>query len=445
MKTYFIPLSVLLFSATAAAQPDYPEAPAPAGNIVQAEYFFDTDPGFGNGKLIAITPAVNINALSFQADLTGLSNGFHRLYIRTKDATGHWSFTNNDLFDNFILPAYSVAPPAPRNMVAAEYYVDADPGYGNGIPLTLPPAQDLNNANIAINVTGLPPGTHRLYIRTRDADGRWSLINMSVFDNSLTVPYPTTPIPAPPIGEMEYYFDTDPGFGNGTAINFTPGIDITNLSVNISLNSLSPGEHTLFIRSRQNPWSLSAYADFMYGSSLPVNWLYVQGAIRDNKAAIDWATVQESNTHSFIIEHSVNGSEFTDAGTLPAKGNSEVTQRYQFLHHGLQPGMNYYRIRQTDKDGKYTWSKTVTLFYRHGQQTTIIAPNPVHDVLHIVEAGQGPEKIELFDLGGRLVLSQGKAPVQPVYSINVSALKPGQYIVKIYYRHGQQVHAIIKQ
>ena len=58
-----------------------------AQNIVQVEHFFDTDPGYGNGTDVPITPGQNITA-DFVADLGGLGNGFHILYVRAKWAPG---------------------------------------------------------------------------------------------------------------------------------------------------------------------------------------------------------------------------------------------------------------------------------------------------------------------------------------------------------------------
>src|SRR3982750_2523448 len=79
---------------------------------------------------------------------------------------------------------YPVAPTAPGNITAIEYFIDAAPGFGNGTPLTgFSASQDINGFAGTVNLTGIPSGFHRIFFRTRDANGRWGLANNSFFDN----------------------------------------------------------------------------------------------------------------------------------------------------------------------------------------------------------------------------------------------------------------------
>ena len=57
-------------------------------NITNVEYFFDTDPGFGLGGNISVTPAPNLNNLQFTIPLSSISAGFHSFYVRAKDENG---------------------------------------------------------------------------------------------------------------------------------------------------------------------------------------------------------------------------------------------------------------------------------------------------------------------------------------------------------------------
>ena len=66
-----------------------------AQNVTQVEYFFDSDPGFGNGTQVTVTPSTNIVSLAFNANVASLSNGMHMLFVRSKDANGAWSITNS--------------------------------------------------------------------------------------------------------------------------------------------------------------------------------------------------------------------------------------------------------------------------------------------------------------------------------------------------------------
>src|SRR5206468_37738 len=154
------------------------------------------------------------------------------------------------IFDNSASLPYPVATPPVTNMVQLEYFIDNhDLGFGNCTQIAFTPGTDLSNLNANINVTGLLPGVHHLHIRGKDANGKWSLTNFAVFDNSAAYVYPPSPVAAPPVAIMEYYIDSDPGFGHGTAIPFTPATDINNLSVAINTTGLTSGNHKLYIRS----------------------------------------------------------------------------------------------------------------------------------------------------------------------------------------------------
>lgn len=428
------------------AQPDYPVAPAPVTNLNLAEYFFDTDPGNGNGIPVALPVSTQTSSFSFSASLNGITSGFHRIYLRSRNVNGVWSHANNTFFDNYFVPPYALPPSPGGNITALEYFIDTDPGFGNGTQLMAGSTQDIIGQPIIINVTGLSSGVHRVYIRSRDIMGKWSLVHFGIFDNSFATPYPAAPTAAPPIGELEYYIDADPGFGNGAAVSFTPGTDISNLSVNIPLNSITAGPHTIYIRSRQNPWSLSAYAEFVYASVLPVSWLYVKGEIKNEQALISWGTANEDNTDKFLVEHSTDGRIFTTIGERAAAGNSSSSRQYSFTHAGIVRGLNHYRIRQLDKNGKYSYSKVILLLNRQNLPETIIAPNPVQDILHIAEPlTRLVRKIEICDMGGRVLISKNIGVTGTVFSIQTTSLVNGTYLLKIFYEATSNSFIIVKK
>ncbi|HKO81726.1 MAG TPA: T9SS type A sorting domain-containing protein [Chitinophagaceae bacterium] len=527
MKKYITLFCIVIASVAAMAQPDYPTAPPSPVNLTRLEYFIDTDPGFGNGTPVAISATQNLDGFSFDADLSGLSNGFHRIYLRSLDADGKWSLVNNTFFDNYIVPVYAVpslagniteaeyfidtdpglgnatsfaftpgaainnqniavnitglpggahrlyirtknmngkwsltniavfdnsavpdypAAPSPAgNITEIEYFIDADPGLGNGYKAVFGPAGNIADQNIAVNIAGLPAGVHQLYIRSKDENGKWSLTNFSLFDNSTTTPYPSAPPPAPLVGEMEYYIDTDPGFGNATPVTFTAGTDISNLSINIPLNSIAQGTHTLYIRSRQNPWSLSAYAEFLVGSTLPVSWLYAKGELKDETAIVSWATAMEENTKEFIVEHSIDGNDFKPLRQVPAAGNSNTSKTYSCTHAAPAKGFNYYRIKQVDIDGTFSYSKIITLFNAAAQKATVVGPNPVKDVLNIIEPKETlVRKMEIYDMNGRMMIRKNGETKNRIFSIPTGLLQKGNYLLKVFYKDSVKTFKIVK-
>ncbi|HRP32484.1 MAG TPA: CARDB domain-containing protein, partial [Agriterribacter sp.] len=231
---------------------------------INAEYFIDTDPGMGNGQPISIGSAVNITDAIATINTTGLSNGVHRLYIRARSNEGRWSLTN---LSDFIVdsdPPYPAAPATAQNIINAEYFIDTDPGMGNGQPVSLSPGVDLNGVVAAINTSGLSNGVHRLYLRTKSTEGKWSMTNNQDFSVDADPAYPAAPAPPQNIVAAEYFLDTDPGTGSGTPIAITPNVEITNIMATINTTGLSNGSHIVFIRtkSQEGKWSLSNHATF---------------------------------------------------------------------------------------------------------------------------------------------------------------------------------------
>jgi hypothetical protein len=446
MKKYITIFYIILVGAKVAAQPDYPSAPAPVTNLVKLEYFIDNDPGAGNGIPVSLAASSHVNLFSFNASLSGVANGFHRIYLRSMDAGGKWSHAHNAFFDNFVVPAYAIAPAAAGSITEAEFFIDTDPGPGNGNKIIVTPGQDIIDELIAVNISGLPSGVHRLYIRSKDAHEKWSLTYFALFDNSTAIPYPVAADPAPPIGEIEYYIDADPGFGNATPVTFTAATNIANLSIEVPLNGIAAGPHTLYIRSKQNPWSLSAYVEFTYASTLPVTWLYVKGEISNNTALLSWASATEENTDKFVVEHSVDGRLFALAAQVASAGSSSSPRQYSFRHNGLQPGMNYYRIRELDKDGRYTLSQVITLMYRDNLRETLVAPNPVKDMLYIVEpVKKWVERMELYDLNGRLLFQKNIEAENILFNLPTNSLLKGAYILKVLYSNEYKTFRIVKE
>ncbi|WP_370104876.1 hypothetical protein, partial [Winogradskyella sp.] len=153
MKTISLILIALLSSWVIEAQ------------IVSAEYFIDTDPGVGNG--VALTVSGNTINQDLNVPTNGLSNGIHKLYIRVLSTTGEWSLYDQNVF--YVNPNNTNT----ASIASAEYFIDSDPGVGNGMPLSV--TGDVVDMDFNIPTSGLVDGVHKLYVRVINTDGTWSL------------------------------------------------------------------------------------------------------------------------------------------------------------------------------------------------------------------------------------------------------------------------------
>jgi hypothetical protein len=162
MKTYLIAL--LLCAGLATGQ-----------TVNLAEYYIDSDPGPGNGTAIPVTAGGSITkTVNVPANVIAqLSTGTHLLVCRARDSEGDWSVA-------FAYPFYK-SDPAPSgfvpNITAAEYFIDADPGPGNGTAIPVTAGQSVSQTVDvpAGTIAALADGLHLLVCRVRDAEGDWSV------------------------------------------------------------------------------------------------------------------------------------------------------------------------------------------------------------------------------------------------------------------------------
>jgi hypothetical protein len=227
--------------------------------VSYAEWFVDTDPGFGNATSIPITASNDINNAIVSINPATLGNGVHQFNIRARDSAGKWSLAQRLLF---IKPfSTNTNAPVASKIVYAEWYMDTDPGRGGATPVALTPGTDINGTVVGINPATLSEGVHQFHIRSKDSVGNWSLNQRLLFYKPFRTAADTA---IPNLAYIEYYLDTDPGRGNGHAVSFSPGNNMSNLLVSVNKTGLTLGIHKLFLRARDSvgKWSLVNTASF---------------------------------------------------------------------------------------------------------------------------------------------------------------------------------------
>lgn len=226
--------------------------------IVAGEYFIGADPGFGNGVAMPVSQGVNLTNVSFAFDITALQKGFHQLSVRFQDANGAWSNTHTR---SFYKESYTMPGSDPASLITAgEYFIGADPGFGKGIPVSVSPGLD-HTVQITADITSLPKGFHYIQVRFRDAKGIWSNTHGRSFYKEILSSANTQ---LAKINKLEYFVDTDPGFGNGTPLQLPPSLDIDNYEFLMDMTNVSIGNHKVYVRAQDENgvWSMVRSGDF---------------------------------------------------------------------------------------------------------------------------------------------------------------------------------------
>lgn len=218
---------------------------AQARQMIQAEYFWDSDPGPGNGTALLASDGLLNEAVEqlLGNSLSLPAAGVHTFHVRVRDNAGNWSqvFAKVILIEGLLPVARGV------QVLQAEYFWDTDPGEGSGSPM-LAFDGNFNESveGLLANVSTLPTaGAHKLGIRIRSASGQWG----PVFYQVVFVQSGLPAVRTSQVTLAEFFWNTDPGAGNGTAMlafdgNFNESVEM--VLANAALPAV--GNHKLGIR-----------------------------------------------------------------------------------------------------------------------------------------------------------------------------------------------------
>ncbi len=148
------------------------------------------------------------------------------------------------------------------------------------------------------------------------------------------------------------------------------------------------------------------------GTTLKLNWLRINCtancgtlpvtltsfdvmALSEHTAQLKWVTVSEENNKEFILEKSNNGVDFISIGSIPAGANSKERQEYSYTDHDVIGTATYYRIKQVDHDGHYSYS-TIKLLSTSQQALISLTSSSIvttleteQDVYYIITTSTG--------------------------------------------------------
>jgi hypothetical protein len=274
--------------------------------ITSFEYYFGTDPGFGNGTSISADTNTGELTQDLVIDVTGLDEGFHKLTIRAVDSDSEYSLYSASTF--FVIDP-SGSGGTISNLNAVEYWFDTDPGQGSGTALAITGSPSETTENYVIPLGTLPEGFHTLGIRVQNLDLTWSLYTKSIF-------YVTEiggSIPISNLANLEYWFDADPGIGNGNPLNVTGNPSTLTDTYAIPLGTLDQGFHSLSIRAQNvdGTWSLYDKSTFY------VSEIAGSDPISNIQRLEYWFDTDPGFGSGTAIDITGGPSEFTDPLVIP--------------------------------------------------------------------------------------------------------------------------------
>lgn len=179
--------------------------------------------------------------------------------------------------------------------------------------------------------------------------------------------------------------------------------------------------------------NFTTFSDFVLANALngnnalPVTWLSVTAKPIGKQVQVEWKTTNEINIAGYTVERSGDGIVFSDVAVVNASSVMAAEKQYDITDGLPLKGNNYYRIRQTDKDGKYSYSKTV-LVNVGGAGNFLLWPNPASEIV-TVQNNQTILRLQCYNSNGQLMFDVKPAASQ--FTIPVQQWAAGIYQVRI--------------
>lgn len=174
----------------------------------------------------------------------------------------------------------------------------------------------------------------------------------------------------------------------------------------------------------------SLFSLWICPAALPVEWLTFSAAAQEGKSVqLEWTTFHEINNDYFAVERSLDGKSWESLKEMRGAGTSELPQGYSFTDEIAPVGLLYYRIRQTDLSGAFSYSEIRSVKMLH-QQELVISPNPAHNVVYLEMWGIEEAQVRLMNnLGKELEVPFTKEPGKVTFE--TSSLPSGIYYVEV--------------
>ena len=209
---------------------------------------------------------------------------------------------------------------------AAEYFIDVDPGFGNGQSIPITGGWNVS-MDFSVSTTGLRNGTHRLYVRTQNSDGTWGIPQSKMF----IVQDKTQADPTPTLTQAEYYIDSISGTPVHTAI-ISSGITAS-LDASIPTTGLRNGTHRLYVRTQNS--------DGTWG--IPQSKMFI---VQDKTQADPTPTITQA-------EYYIDSISGTPVHTALISSGITASLDVSIPTTGLRNGTHRLYVRTQNSDG--TW------------------------------------------------------------------------------------------
>lgn len=241
--------------------------------------------------------------------------------------------------------------------------------------------------------------------------------------------------------------------GDGTTTDSYTPVQVSGLT---GITSVAAGKfHSLFTKTGGTVWACGQNSNGQIGdgtttsaltpvqttgitcnvTTLPIELLSFNVALHNIESALcTWVTSMEINNEYFTLEKSDDAVNFIPFANVSGAGNSNTPRHYQYFDTDPYSGLSYYRLKQTDFDGAFTYSGIRSLYFGDIKIVTAY-PNPAGEYIlyEIVSEKAAAITVKLYDMLGREVLSAEETidKGKNIKKLNTAHLLSGNYLLTI--------------
>lgn len=175
---------------------------------------------------------------------------------------------------------------------------------------------------------------------------------------------------------------------------------------------------------------------------LPIELLYFDGVYEEEKVKLDWSTATETDNDYFSIERSINAKDFEIIGTVDGAGTSVIPIEYRFFDERPLQGLTYYRLKQTDFNGKFEYTEQKAVYVNESTGDISVIPNPAKEDVNIFfTSGTNDEAhIKIVDVTGKTIYRTSVMPSGKTLNHKVNSMDFPKGIYFITVMQGSKVY-----